>query len=61
MIPFNTHEGSGQAGTQRIIENALPGSTVLQGLAVQGKTAQEDPEKTQVLVDEWLGGLDLNN
>ena len=60
VIPFNTHEGSGQAGTQRVIENALPGSTVLQGLAVQGKTAQEEPEKTQALVDEWLGGLDLN-
>ena len=60
VIPFNTHEGSGQAGTQRIIENALPGSTVLQGLAVQGKTAQEEPEKTKALVDEWLGGLDLN-
>ena len=59
VIPFNTHEGSGQAGTQRIIEEALPGSIVLQGLAVQGKTAQEDPEKTQTLVDEWLEGLGM--
>ncbi len=25
VIPFNTHEGSGQSGTQRVIENALPG------------------------------------
>ncbi len=38
---FNTHEGSGQSGTQRVIESALPDSTVLQGLAIQGKTAQE--------------------
>ena len=43
VIPFNTHEGSGQSGTQRVIENALPGSTVLQGLAIQGKVTQEDP------------------
>ena len=59
IIPFNTHEGSGQSGTQRVIENALPGSTVLQGLAVQGKTAQEDAERTQTLVDQWLEGLGL--
>ena len=54
VIPFNTHEGSGQSGTQQVIANALPGSTVLQGLAVRGKTAQEDPEQTQALVNEWL-------
>ena len=54
VIPFNTHEGSGQSGTQQVIANALPGSTVLQGLAVRGKTAQEDPEQTKTLVDEWL-------
>ena len=59
VIPFNTHEGSGQSGTQQVIANALPGSTVLQGLAVRGKTAQEDPEQTQVLVDEWLEGLGM--
>ena len=54
VIPFNTHEGSGQSGTQQVITNALPGTTVLQGLAVRGKTAQEDPEQTKTLVDEWL-------
>ena len=35
VIPFNTHEGSGQSGTQQVIETALPGSTVLLGLAIQ--------------------------
>ena len=59
VIPFNTHEGSGQSGTQQVIANVLPGSTVLQGLAVRGKTAQEDPEQTQALVDEWLEGLGM--
>ena len=59
VIPFNTHEGSGQSGTQRIIESVLPGSTVLQGLAVRGKTAQEDAKQAKALVDQWLEGLGL--
>ena len=60
VIPFNTHEGSGQSGTQQVIANALPGSTVLQGLAVRGKTAQEDPDQTQEQVNKWLEGLGMN-
>ncbi len=59
MITFKTHEGSGQSGTQRVIENALPGSTVLQGLAIQGKVAQEDPERTKALVEPWLEGMNM--
>ncbi len=59
VIPFNTHEGSGQSGTQRVIEAALPDSTVLQGLAVQGKVAQEDPERTKALVEPWLEELNM--
>ena len=59
VIPFNTHEGSGQSGTQRVIENALPGSTVLQGLAIRGKVAQEDPERTRALVEPWLEGINM--
>ncbi len=59
VIPFNTHEGSGQSGTQQVIANALPDSTVLQGLAVQGKIAQENPERTRELVDAWLEGLGM--
>ncbi len=59
VIPFNTHEGSGQSGTQRVIEAALPDSTVLQGLAVQGKVAQEDPERTKALIEPWLEELNM--
>lgn len=59
VIPFNTHEGSGQSGTQRVIESALPDCTVLQGLAVQGKTAQEDETRTRALLTDWLTGLNL--
>ena len=59
VIPFNTHEGSGQSGTQSVIENELPDSMVLQGLAIQGKTAQEDEERTRELLTDWLTGLNL--
>lgn len=59
VIPFNTHEGSGQAGTQRDIESRLPGVTVLQGLAVRGSRAQNDAEVTTQDVLNWLKGLGL--
>ena len=59
VIPFNTHEGSGQSGTQKVIEKALPDCTVLQGLAIQGKTAQEDETLTHELLTEWLAGLNM--
>jgi len=59
VIPFNTHEGSGQSGTQRVIESALPDSTVLQGLAIQGKIAQENETRTRELLTDWLTGLSL--
>lgn len=59
VIPFNTHEGSGQSGTQRVIENALPDSTVLQGLAIQGKVAQEDKDRTRALIEPWLEGMNM--
>ena len=59
VIPFNTHEGSGQSGTQQVIENALPGCAVLQGLAIQGKTAQENEIRTRELLTNWLAGLKL--
>lgn len=59
VIPFNTHEGSGQAGTQQDIESRLPGITVLQGLAVRGSKAQNDAEGTAQEVQDWLKQLGL--
>ncbi len=59
VIPFNTHEGSGQSGTQEVLENALPDCTVLQGLAVQGKTAQENEARTRELLSGWLEDLKI--
>ena len=59
MIPFNTHEGSGQAGTQQDLEGRLPGITVLQGLAVRGSKAQNDAEGTDADVSNWLKSIGL--
>ena len=60
VIPFNTHEGSGQAHSQKDIERLLTDATVLQGLAVQGKKAQTDGEGTAADVAAWLETLGLN-
>jgi len=59
VIPFNTHEGSGQSHSQRDIENTLPAATVLQGLAVRGATAQNDADATAKAVSDWLSGLGM--
>lgn len=60
VIPFNTHEGSGQGGTQRDIEDYLPVATVLKGLAIRGSKAQNDADGTAQDVASWLNGLGLN-
>ena len=60
VIPFNTHEGSGHSGTQSTIANKLSGATVLQGLAMQGRTAQAlKCDGTNATVKNWLDGLGL--
>ena len=59
VIPFNTHEGSGQAGTQQDLENRLSGIPVLQGLAVRGSKAQNDAEGTGADVSNWLKSIGL--
>ena len=59
LIPFNTHEGSGQAGTQRTIQNLCPDAAVLDGLAVRGNTAQNDSSATENAVNQWLSGMDF--
>ena len=60
VIPFNTHEGSGQAHSQKDIEALMPEeATVLQGLAVRGGRAQNDPEGTGADVAAWLKDIGL--
>jgi flavodoxin len=58
VIPFNTHEGSGDSGTYSDIAEREPDSVVLDGLAISGGDVFEDDTKTKV--EEWLKGLDLD-
>ena len=59
VIPFNTHEGSGQSHSQRDIEELLTGADVLQGLAIRGSKAQNDAEGTGEDVADWLKCIGL--
>ena len=56
VIPFNTHEGSGDAGTYDAIKEKLPSANVnTQGLALDGKTARSEDGKQQTI--DWLKQL----
>ncbi|MDE5908276.1 MAG: NAD(P)H-dependent oxidoreductase [Lachnospiraceae bacterium] len=57
VIPFCTHAGSGLSGTQGTVETLCDGATIEDGLAVRGKTAQEDMDSAESSVTEWLRGL----
>ena len=59
LIPFNTHEGSGQSSTVSEIEAHAPNAEMLEGIAIQGKVAQEDDSRTRDLVAEWLGRIGM--
>jgi len=56
VIPFNTHEGSGDAGTYSTVQKDLPKANVTtDGLALDGKTAISDDGKQKTI--DWLKGL----
>lgn len=56
VIPFNTHEGSGDSGTYQTIQEKLPNADVnTNGLALEGKVARSDDGKQQTI--DWLKGL----
>ena len=59
VIPFNTHEGSGQAHSQRDIEGLLTSATVLKGLAIRGSKTQNDADGTGADVANWLKSIGL--
>ena len=59
LIPFNTHEGSGQSGTVSEIAASAPNAEILEGIAIQGKTAQENADQTRELLTDWLHGAGL--
>ena len=57
LVPFNTHEGSGQGRTVSEIAASAPGVEMLEGIAIQGKVAQEDDSHTRELLTGWLGKI----
>ncbi len=59
VIPFNTHAGSGQAGTQQEIESVITNAEILDGFAIRGRTAQEDPEAAKDEINNWLENLGM--
>lgn len=54
IIPFCTHEGSGLSGTERKLKDACKKSTVSEGLAIKGTTAQNSPSQALKTVQTWL-------
>ncbi len=54
IYPFNTHGGSGVAGTDQEIAKIIPDAEVKDGFAITGKTAQNDPDKAKEQVTAYL-------
>lgn len=59
VIPFNTHAGSGQSGTQSTIASKCAGATVKKGIAIAGTYAQENKNNEIPELNSWLEGLNL--
>ena len=57
IIPFNTHEGSGSAGTWDKIRASASGAIVKDGLVIQGSTAQNNPSEVASKVAEFIANL----
>ena len=53
VVPFNTHEGSGQASTVRTLRTMLDGADVADGAAIKGSVAQSDGKA----VTDFAAGL----
>ena len=54
VYPFNTHGGSGLAGTPEKIRSAIPDADVRDGLALTGKTVQNDFDSVRSEIDKWM-------
>ncbi|HCA04312.1 MAG TPA: flavodoxin [Ruminococcaceae bacterium] len=58
IIPFCTHAGSGNAGTQSKIQSAVPNASVKEVLAIAGTDAQNNPDGVKSKITEWLASQD---
>ena len=54
IVPFNTHEGSGDGGTYEYIQEQEPNATMLEGLPIRGGNMEEDQTGR---ISSWLEGL----
>ena len=57
LIPFSTHAGSGLSGFDRSLAKAYPDCTIAKGLAIAGTDAQNNPDKVQTSIANWLSEL----
>ena len=57
IIPFCTSAGDVLTGKENNIPKYAKGATVLQGLGIEGKRAQEKPDSVRPQVQEWLTKL----
>ena len=57
IVPFNTHEGSGNGGTYETIKELEPKAKVLEGLPIRGGDMANDQSSK---VDNWLKELGFN-
>ena len=57
LIPFSTHAGSGLSGFDRSLTALYPDCTIAKGLAIAGTDAQNNPDKVQTSVANWLSEL----
>lgn len=58
IVPFNTHEGSGDGGTYDEIKGFEPDATILDGLPIRGGKMKSDHTDT---VSEWLSRIGYTN
>lgn len=54
IVPFNTHMGSRDGGTYRTVKELAPGATVLEGLPVEMREAENGAEDA---ISKWLKSL----
>lgn len=57
IIPFNTHEGSGNGGTYSTIKQFEPNATVLEGLPIRGGDMSQDQTDT---ISNWLKNIGVS-
>ena len=58
IVPFCTHEGSGLGATEKFIADKTNAKT-LNGLAIKGTVAQNEKDKVNSEVENWLKNLNF--